>query len=254
MVIFASIFFAVAAIVIISFILLYQKRRHLHKLEIQKLEQAFTKEMLRSQVEIKDQTLRRVASEIHDNFSPTLSVINISLASLLPKLPAATQEALLEAKILVKQVMSEMKVLSSSLNSDHLMEIGFYCALEKYIAHIRRSGIYQVSFSDTGSRYAIQPEKEIILFRICQEILNNIIKHAHATQIDIHIEYGKPFLLVEIKDNGTGFDVQKTADTAGEKDSTGMGNIRKRAQVLEADLEIDSTPGRGTRITIKFRS
>lgn len=253
MIIFASILFAISAIVIILFMLYYQKRKHLHKLEIQKIEENFTKEMLRSQIEMQDQTLRNVASELHDNFNPTLSVINISLASLLPKLSADDKEALYEAKSLVKQLMAEMKSLSSSLNSDHLMQIGFDRAFEKYVSYIKRSAIYEVSFTTDGNGHPLSPEKGIILFRMCQEILNNIIKHADATEIIIHIHYQETALSVEIKDNGKGFDKQKSTNIPSEKDSTGLGNLHKRALILGALLEIESAPGKGTRAIIRLQ-
>lgn len=249
--IFASLLFAILSILIISFILLYQKKRLHHKHELQRMEETFTKEMLSAQIEIQEQTLKHVSSELHDNFNPSLSVVNLNLARALPEIQEPARESVAEAKSIVKQLMSEMKSLSTSLNSDHLINIGFLRALELYVDRIRKSGAYGISFTQNTTWCDISSNKEIILFRMCQEILNNIIKHAEAKKIDIILECRNNFFCIQITDDGIGFDTAKVNAITEDKESTGLPNLRKRADMLEAELIIDSLPGKGTTMIIK---
>jgi signal transduction histidine kinase len=253
-IIFASVLFAIISAVFISFIFMYQKRKHRHQQEIQKIEEVFTKEMLNSQIEIKEDTLKHISSEIHDNYITSLSVVNLGLAGVVADINGVPKENLADIKQTVRQIMEDMKSLSVSLNTDHIEEAGFLKAFEKYT---EKFGIYsrlRVSFTKKGTPYTIEPKKEVILYRICQEILNNIIKHAKASNVDVLLDYQPAFFTVQITDNGKGFDINTEKAAAEDKESTGLRNLYKRAAVLEAQLQIDSKPGNGTRIKIAINN
>lgn len=222
----------------------------MHQQEVVKMQETFTKEMLHSKNEIQEQTLQHIATEIHDNFNPTLSVINLNLAEVIPTIPEPAKETMADTKILVKQLMAEMRALSSSLNTDHVSRIGFTRSLEKYVAHLRKAGVYTITFNKTGDEYRLPANKEIILLRMCQEILNNIIKHANAKNINIQVTYSPRLYRIEIQDDGGGFDPLTVNADPDKQDSSGLRNLRNRALVIDADLAINSRPGEGTVITI----
>jgi signal transduction histidine kinase len=245
-----TILFAALGGVIISFLFLYQRKKFRHRQEIIQLEEAFTQEMLHSKVEIQEQTLRHVASEIHDNFNPTLSFINLSLADVSPHVALPGKAVFNEAKDTVKALMADMKALSISLNTDHISRIGFYKALEKYLDRLTRTGLFKITVTQTGDEYRLSPNKEIILFRMCQEVINNIVKHAEADTIKIQISYTPETLTIEIYDNGKGFDLNEITDNPDKQDSTGLRSLQHRAAAISASLHISSTPGAGTTISI----
>jgi signal transduction histidine kinase len=249
-IIFGTILLAALGGVIVSFLFLYQRKKYHHRQEVVQLQESFTQEMLHSKAEIQQQTLQHIAAEIHDNFNPTLSVINLSLAGVLPALQEPEKEAIADTKILVKQLMADMRALSRSLNGDEVSRIGFVKALEKYIDQLRKTGFYSISFTELGDKYRVSANKEIILLRMCQEIVNNIVKHAEAKNIFVRILYGTVFFEVEIKDDGKGFDPADIASNPEKQDSTGIRNLRNRALVIDAELNIDSTIGSGTIISI----
>lgn len=249
-VIFGTILLVALGVVIVSFVFFYQRKRYLHRQEVMQMQETFTKEMLHSKNEIQEQTLRHIAAEIHDNFNPTLSVINLNLAEIIPAVETPVKETAIDAKVLVKQLMAEMRALSSSLNNDHISRVGFARSLEKFVDHLKKTRIYNISFNKIGQEYRLPAEKEIILLRMSQEILNNIVKHANATNIDISIIYETDSYRIKISDDGKGFDVAAVAADPDKQDSNGLKNLRNRAAVIGAELNIASRPGAGTTVII----
>jgi signal transduction histidine kinase len=243
--------FALGA-VIISFVFLYQKKKYRHQQEVLQLQENFTQEMLYSKAEIQEQTLQYVATEIHDNFSPTLSVININLASVLPEVTNPVKETITDTKVLVKQLMAEMKALSGSLNTDQINRIGFAKSLEEYINHLRKANLYDITFIITGDRFRLPPNKELILFRMCQEVLNNIVKHAEAKSIVVQLKYAITEFIVIIRDDGIGFDPIAIEYDPQKQSSTGLRNLRNRALAIAAILTIQSHNNEGTTISINL--
>ncbi len=252
-VIFGTILLVALGCVIISFIFLYQRKRYRHREEVVQMQETFTKEMLHSKTEIQEQTLQHIATEIHDNFNPTLSVINLNLASVIPGVEEPVKETILDTKGLVRNLMAEMRALSNSLNTDQISRIGFTRALEQYIDRLRKTGFYTINFINNDDELRLQPNKEIILLRMCQEVLNNIVKHAEAKNITIRVTHRNRMYSVEITDDGKGFDPEITAANPEKQDSTGLRNLRNRALIIDADLSVKSTPGAGTTIIISVQ-
>ncbi|MCX6316614.1 MAG: ATP-binding protein [Bacteroidetes bacterium] len=250
LILFASLLFAILAIVLITFMMLYQKKRIRHKHQLQQMEENFNREILSAQIEIQEQTLEHVASELHDNFNSSLSVVNLNLAGVLPHLSGDTRGPVVEAKTVIKQLMSEMRSLSASLNRDHLLKIGLVRAMEKHIELIKHSGLLEVRFSKEGLPCNIPPRNEIILFRMCQEIINNVIKHSGASQVIISLVCTPDSFSIEISDDGVGFNTDQEHLLTEDKESTGLRNLRKRAKLLNADFAINSAPGKGTSVII----
>ena len=239
--------------VIISFLFLYQRKKYRHAQEVEKMQETFAKEMLNSKSEIQEETLQHIADEIHDNFNPTLSVINLNLAKVLPGMKDPAKEVLTDTKGLVKQLMLEMKSLSRTLNTDQISKTGITRTLEVYLDRLRKTGFYGIHFTTEGEPYKLPPNKEIILFRMCQEALNNVVKHAEAKNIYVRIIYGIKAYVIEIKDDGTGFDPGSLNDASQRPDSTGLRSLRNRALAVDAELLIDSQPAKGTIIVISLR-
>lgn len=251
-VIFGTVLLVALGFVIISFLFLYQKKKYRHREEVEKIQETFTKEMLQSRSEIQEQTLQHIATEIHDNFNPTLSVINLNLSSVMPAVTEPAREVITDTKTLVKQLMIEMKSLSSTLNTDQISKTGLTRTLEIYLDRLRKTGFYGITLEKEGDPYKLPGNKEIILFRMCQEVLNNIVKHAEAKNIYIRITYGAKAYTISMKDDGIGFHPAGVNDGAQKPDSTGLRSLKNRALAIDAELSIDSRPGEGTVIEISL--
>lgn len=233
---------------IIYFLFLYQRKRFRHQQELLEMREAFSQTLMESKLAIQEQTLDHIAKELHANFSHLVSLININLQEILPQTLNNTRESVLETKLLAKQLMGEVKALSASLNTDHIMHIGLTQALDNELGRLGKK--FEVTTTKTGEEYRLKPENEIILFRLCQEVLNNIIKYSGATRIFVSFSFAPENFTLSIIDDGTGFNVEEAMNNSGEKQSTGLINMRKRASVINASFTISSAPGTGTTVTI----
>lgn len=237
-------------VIIGRYIFLYQQKRYRHQQEVTELRETFTHTLLQSKIEIQEQTLDHISKELHANFSHLVSLININLSEILPGSNEQNRENILETKALAKQLLSDLKALSASLNTDHIMKIGFTKALENECHRIGKAKKYQTVFTKLGEEYRLSPEREIILLRLCQEALNNILKYAKASLINVSLTYSDSNFTVSIKDNGIGFNIEEAQQLAEEKQSTGFINMHKRAKLINAIVSISSQPGSGTCIII----
>lgn len=238
--------------IIIYFLFLYQRKRYRHENEVLELREAFGQILLQSKLEIQEQTLDHISKELHANFSHLVSLININLAEILPHSSNEMKENIIETKSLAKQLLSELKALSASLNTDHILHIGFVKALDNELGRLAKTKKYQISFLKEGEEYRLLPEREIILFRLCQEVLNNIVKYAKATAVNASITYKPEEFRLEISDNGSGFDVALALQQSADKESTGLLNIKKRAKLITGEVLINSEIGKGTSVLIKI--
>ncbi len=235
---------------LIYFLFLYQKKRYRHQKEVLELREAFNQTLLQSKLEIQEQTLDHISKELHANFSHLVSLININLSEILPQSSSDMKENILETKSLAKQLLGELKALSTSLNTDHIMHIGFVKALDNELSRLSKTKKYQVSITKTGEEYRLAAEHEIILFRLCQEVLNNIVKYSKAKKVAATINFQLTSFQLELSDDGIGFDMDLALEQSAEKGSTGIMNIKKRAKLINAEILIDSKENRGTSIII----
>jgi signal transduction histidine kinase len=238
--------------VIVYFLFLYQSKRHKYQHEMFELKETYDKTLLESKVEIQEDILNHIARELHANVSHLASLININLTGLLTHGDEETKETVTETKSLAKQLLTELKALCASLNTDHIMHIGFVSALNNELGRLIKLMKYQVKVTKMGNEYRLRPEHEIILFRLCQEILNNIVKYANARSIDVLLDYESDRFRFEIYDDGVGFDIDHALGEAAVKQSTGLLNIKKRAKLINAEVTIESVKDKGTKFSFSI--
>jgi len=236
--------------IIIWFLFKYQRKRFRHQREIFELKESFNKILLNSKIEIQEQTLDHISKELHSNIGQLASLININLSELLINADEKEKENILETKSLTKLLLSELKAISTALNTDYIMKIGFEKALEKELNRVSKVMKYPVVLNLKGNVFNLDPEKGIILFRLCQEIINNIISYAQASKITVNLDYSKDFLKLDIEDNGIGFDIDSVKKNNTQNNSTGLINIDKRARVISAEISIISKIGQGTKVSL----
>lgn len=205
-------------------------------------------ELLRTQMEVQEQTLKTIAYDLHDNIGQLLSLTTITLSSinLDDKIKTAEKIALIED--LTARSTKEVKALSRMLHSEELISRGLFAAIEFELEWLKRSDRFKITLVKPAfGSFTTDSSKETIVFRLFQEIINNIIQHSKATEIFVTLEQVEGSLKLTIRDNGIGFNVDETL-----KRRTGMGlfNIKKRAALINGTASIDSTYGTGSEIAI----
>ena len=240
--------FLLAPVSIIIYIFIYnrRKKRHIEEKEMMKL--TFETELVKTQLEVQEQTMQTIGADLHDNIGQLLSLTSLTLNSIELDNQTRTQQKIDAAIDLTVRSIKEMRLLGKLLQGDQLVVSGLSEAIRHEISWLERSGKYQVIYMQAEEMPAANnPDKDLILFRILQEILNNIIKHASASQININLEYQDSTLYLQIADNGVGFNEE---DLPVEQRGMGLQNIRKRAGIIGGEVAIKSNPGEGTQITI----
>jgi len=153
-----------------------------------------------------------------------------------------------DIKDITRQLITDIKLLSVRLSSDNISRMGFVAALEMEEKQLNNTGIFFTSLKIEGDFPEMEDGRLVILYRIVQEVINNIVKHSLATEIDILLSCTQDTTLLRISDNGIGFDTNSPAGHGG----AGLFNLQHRAKMLNANLDIKSEKGIGTIVTIKL--
>ncbi len=243
-ILFASVF--ILLLMVASFLLfrIYLKRKNKLILENERMKTRFEQTLLQSKLEIQEETFTYISREIHDNIGQVLSMARLNLNSL--DLPEVNQKIELIDEMLEKSI-ADLRSLSHSLDSDRIRINGWVNEVEKLLIYLQKSGKYKVHTSTADDLPPLGKDKPIILFRIIQEAINNIIKHAGANEINFAVTHKNNNIIIEIKDNGKGFDMNSAA--AG----SGLNNLLSRSKMINAEINITSNPGEGTLVIISVK-
>lgn len=205
-------------------------------------QQEFENTLLQTQIEIQEQTLQTISQEIHDNIGQILSLVKLNITQAI-----YTNEfnpiKLANAETLLSKAIQDLRDISKSLNTDTINNIGFNEALQNEVDIINKSGLH-ISLDIDGITKTILPQSQLILFRIIQECLNNIVKHSQAKSCNIEMLYNQNNVEINIQDDGIGFNPNTI------KKGQGLNNIDKRSKLINATLTIESTLEKGTNIHI----
>jgi signal transduction histidine kinase len=193
----------------------------------------------------------RVAREIHDQLGQSLTAIKLDLASLTRERPGAQKP--MPQKIerilnLVDETIQSVRRISTDLRPGILDDLGLVAAVEWAAEEFQtRTGTKcQVSLPETD--VDIDPERATALFRIFQETLTNVARHAHATEVYVRLVKENGDLSMEVRDNGTGISERKLATAQ----SLGILGMRERALLLGGELTISGIPGKGTTVRVRI--
>jgi signal transduction histidine kinase len=223
----------------------YQNKKKRMRQDKEDLEKAYQQTILQSQIEIQEQTLRTISQEIHDNIGQVLSLVSLNVSTL----PTEDLEKRKFTRSLVSKAINDLRDLSKSLNPERIQIISFEDAIEHELKMMEKSGNFTTSFTVENKIHELPPEKKIILFRMIQEVFNNIIKHAKATSIDIIFSQQQDENTITIKDNGLGFVTDENTFNG-----IGLSNIKKRAEMIPATFEISSILKQGTIIKLTLNN
>jgi two-component system, NarL family, sensor kinase len=248
---FSSLFIIVIIIAIINLLLIYQKKQLQYIKEKENIKMLHANELLQTQVEIQEHTLKNVSQEIHDNIGQVLILAKLNLNTFPPLHDTAAETKVNDTRQLVAKAINDLRDLSKSLHGEKIAELGLPESISNELKILQNTGLYQTSFELTGSKYRLPPQKEMVLFRIVQESLHNALKHAKAKNIGVKLQYQPAHFMLTISDDGEGFE-SATLEAA----ATGIGlkNMRDRSALIGAKFLIRSSPGNGTFISVEIEN
>ncbi len=219
------------------------------KLEAQQrnieLHRSFNERMLSKQEEERS----RIARELHDSVAPNLSALKMHLQSIEDGGRGGPMLSTAQTLDLLQSTIDEVRHLSHNLHPRQLDDVSLSNALVMYTRQFRGSAVPDFRFQMTGDEPTIAEDVKIHLYRIAQEAIQNVVTHAQASHCLVSLESDGNRLTLSIRDNGCGFDRYENG-----RSGLGMTSMDDRANIIEAELDIDSAPGEGTRITVKLNT
>lgn len=206
--------------------------------------------LLKTELEIQEQTFQFISKEIHDNVTQGLSLAKLNLN--LIDLDNLSESKLLihKSSDLIAKALSDLNHLSKSLDADLIESFGLIHAIKYEISRWERIAKNEIQFEIVGDLQFLATNSELLIFRIIQESINNIIKYANAENIKISITYSIESIVIAIIDDGIGFNPETIFSTKKIGQMAGLKNMRKRAESLNGKLIIDSKVGLGTTLKV----
>ena len=216
--------------------------------------QATLEQLLGELLRAQEEERQRISTEIHDSVAQLMvsaSYHTQSSSALLAqsKFDRAREEAEFATKIIGKCV-KELRGIVTELYPPALSELGLLGALQENVEYFRRETGVSCRVLCTALPEQLSPVQEMVIYRVVQEALNNIWKHAQATEAQIRLSTDAGEIEVEIWDNGKGFDVGGTRKAKSQSGGVGLLNMRSRAQMLGGNLIIEPRPGGGTKVVL----
>jgi two-component system, NarL family, sensor kinase len=233
------------AILIVTLLYLYQKRQIAYDNNVSNLKLDFERNLLKTQIEIQEQTFDTISKEIHDNISLSLTLAKLNLNTLSWNNIPETRNSVNCSIDLIGTSISDLSNLSKTLNPEVVGNIGLTKSVQIEVEKIMRMARLKVKYEVKGEPIFLSCEKELIIFRIIQESFNNIIKHAKATKVLLELNYCDYFLDILVKDNGIGF-VKKDPASSG----AGLQNMQTRVKSFGGQFILETRPNKGTQILI----
>jgi signal transduction histidine kinase len=210
---------------------------------------AFHEQLTYTQIEIQEETFQHISLEIHDNIGLSLTLAKLHLNTLDLNSKHESLIAIKSSVELISQAINDLSHISKNLNSEAIRGEGFIAALQMKLEKISKLKKFHVTFNIEGETFFMDAQSELILYRIAQEALNNIIKHAKASEIYVNLNYTPDQLLLAIADNGSGIKWRELEEKKSTKMPAGLNNMKKRAKMINGSCDIKSSET-GTKVLI----
>lgn len=242
---------ALIAMLIASLIVLYfryKRKTYLRQLESVRKEKEV--QVLQALMQGEEKERVRIAYTLHDEVSGMLAAAKMHLNTMSNTSPAIVQSSGYQKAVdLLDETSVRVRNTAHNLLPEVLMQNGLEKALQKYCMNISNDQLLTVRFYSLGNVTRYSHNFELALYRIVQELLNNIIKHARATEVLVQIGVDGTILFVTVEDNGVGFTLNKNAS-----DGIGLKSLETRIEALNGKMDISSQAGEGVSIHIEFET
>lgn len=235
---FLILFIATALIILFS---TFQKRKNNLLEKQKKAREDFEREITKTQIEIREETLRNISWELHDNIGQLLTLAKIQLQS-------ASLENINDVKETLSKGLVEVRSLSKLINPESIKKIQLKEALQLEIDRFNRLKFIKASLEIKGKECKIKSETSIIIFRILQEFFSNTIKHSKAKNLKVLLNCTEGVLEIIAKDDGVGFSMEDT-----QFNGIGLENIKNRAKMINAKAVFSSEINNGTTLKITYK-
>ena len=222
---------------IIFMVILHRQRQVQNRQKLDQIKIEHEKTLLNIENEIQQETLSHIGRELHDNIGQLLSLAKLNFGSAKPEKQS-------EGKVILNQIIKEVRGLSKTLNIDWVESISLAEFINLELGKIQATGFCKTSLENSLDDFELTKDQKLVLIRVTQECLNNAIKHAFPEKIEVKIYQNGKGKVIEIIDYGNGFD--QTIQSKG----SGMTNLKKRMETIGGEFQLTSVVGKGTDIKL----
>jgi signal transduction histidine kinase len=229
---------------------LLKKEKELQKQKIAELEKQHQLVAMQSVLKGQEEERSRLARDLHDGVGGLLSGVKLSMSNMKGNVFLSEENTQAFSNVIVQldQSIAELRRVSHNMMPEALIKYGLKEALENYCENLNLSGKLKVQLQAYGMETRMDQNTEIIVYRIVQELLNNIIKHAEAKNVLIQLVHEGERFNLTVEDDGKGFDINET------KNGAGLANIKARAEYLDGNVDIVSKKGEGTSVNVEGKA
>ncbi|MFC1932554.1 histidine kinase, partial [Chloroflexota bacterium] len=229
-----------------------ENARMLDNLKSQQLQ---VEQLLAQVVLAQEEERNRISVDLHDSVAQWLVAASYGIQTFSKVISGdkadKARKELVTMESTITKSLRELRRVVVGLRPPALDELGLNHSLRQSLEDLKADGI-RCQFSEVGTTVRLPSSSEIAVYRVVQETLNNVRKHANATKVNLHLHFQKGKLSVEIRDNGKGFDLSQTLDSAIATGHLGLLGMKQRAEMLGGDVRIKTGEGKGTTITLNL--
>lgn len=240
---------ALLALSVFFFFIIYQRKMLKKQMELNETRARQQEEIILNTIQAQENERKRIARDLHDEVGAMLSVVKLNVGRIEKKSDEPGAKVLAaETKQYLDEVITQVRRISRALLPPSIEKLGLWFAVEELVNWINKSDQIQIDCRKNGEPARFDQKKELALFRIIQELLNNSIKHSGSKTIDIYFRFSINSLIIMVADKGKGFDLNNKVTGLGLK------NLESRAQIAGAKFRMKSAPGRGTKAILVFHN
>ncbi|MFN5226430.1 MAG: sensor histidine kinase [Bacteroidota bacterium] len=243
----ATAFVSLFAFMLLLLILHYSRKKQRLIYERRLMEEKYRRELEQVEREVQEHTFQMIAQDIHDNVGQQLSLVKLNLSIL--SMENKQLQSLHDIRDQVAEAIQQLRQISMGYQGDRLLESGLPAGISLLVEQLQKTGKFLIRFDYAGCQMDIHPNHGLFIYRIFQEIIQNIIRHSGATAIDIELTESPEAYRLRVNDNGIGFD----RDEIKSRNGLGLRSIHQRASLIGADVQMHSARGRGTTIILTYK-
>ncbi|WP_428744936.1 sensor histidine kinase [Tenacibaculum sp.] len=236
----ATIVITIIIVFLVILFTVFQRRKNKLLFERAENKKRYEREIAEAQIEIREETLRNISWELHDNIGQLLTLAKIQLQHSSP-------ESIGEISEIIAKSLTEVRALSKVINPDFINNVKLKDALKLEIERFNRLNYIDASLEVKGEEQEINQKHGIVIFRILQEFFSNTIKHSKGSKLMVFLNYSEDSIQIEAKDDGVGFEMDRVR-----LKGIGLQNIKARAKLINAEAKFISEPQKGTSLIINY--
>ncbi len=241
------------AITLIVFIIFHQRRVILYQQKMQEMEAEQQKVLLRASIELQEEERQRIAADLHDDAGPLLATARLYLSENMVNQDKTTQlQTIFSIKEIIDDAIQLVRNISHSLMPPTLKDFGLESAVNDFFYKLNASGSLYVTCCFNDYQIRLKAEKELIIFRVIQELINNILKHSHSSFIHFIENNDAENITISLQHDGKGLThddfILKSKSSAG----LGLKNIQSRLKVIFGSIYFEQDRDQYFKVTINI--